>query len=374
MKFIDEFRNPRLAEALVRKIRTATKRPIQLMEVCGTHTVSIFRYGIRGLLPPQLNLLSGPGCPVCVTPNADIDFAIALAQEKDVILTTFGDMMRVPGSRSSLQKEKAQGADIRIVYSPLDTLRIAAKYPQKRVVFLAIGFETTSPSISVALLRAREEGLQNVFCLNCQKRVPPALKTLLQAERVRIDGFLLPGHVSAILGVAPYQFIAEQFGRPGVITGFEPLDILQGIGMLVKQIEEGRSEIEIQYRRVVRPEGNPLAASKIFEIFEEDQAQWRGFGSIPQSGYRLRDEFKAMDARHFPLAVEPPLEHPHCRCGEVLQGVVSPPDCPLYRVVCNPENPVGPCMVSVEGTCAAYYKYGNGGRGLESPKDENPTS
>lgn len=361
MKFIDEFRDTQLAEALIRRIRAAAKEPIQIMEVCGTHTVSIFRYGIRSLLPPEVSLLSGPGCPVCVTTNADIDFAIALAREKDVVLATFGDMMRVPGSRSSLQKEKAQGADIRVVYSPLDALKMATASPGKRIVFLAIGFETTSPAISAALLRAREEGIDNLFFMDSQKRVPPALNALLSAKRVRIDGFLLPGHVSAVLGVGPYRFIAERFGRPGVITGFEPLDILQGIWMLLKQIEEGRCEIEIQYRRVVRPEGNALAMSKIAEVFQEDDATWRGFGSIPESGYRFRDEFKTMDARNFSLDVEPPIEPPDCLCGEVLQGVVSPPDCPLYRGVCNPENPVGPCMVSVEGTCAAYYKYGDGG-------------
>lgn len=372
MKFIDEFRNPQLAETLVRRIHAVAKRPIQIMEVCGTHTVSIFRYGIRDLLPPQISLLSGPGCPVCVTPNADIDFAIALAREKDVILATFGDMMRVPGSRSSLQKEKAQGADTRIVYSPLDALRIAAKHPRQKVVFLAIGFETTSPGISVALLRAKEESLRNVFFLNCQKRVPPALRALLSAGRVRIDGFLLPGHVSAILGVGPYRFVAEQFGRPGVITGFEPLDVLQGIWMLVKQIEECRCEIEIQYRRVVRPEGNPLAMRKISEVFEEDDTSWRGFGLIPGSGYRFRDGFEGMDARNLSVVVEPSIEHPGCRCGEVLQGIVSPPQCPLFRKVCNPENPLGPCMVSVEGTCAAYFKYGNGGRGLGSLNPEDP--
>jgi hydrogenase expression/formation protein HypD len=327
------------------------------MEVCGTHTVSIFRFGIKGVLPGQIKLLSGPGCPVCVTPNADIDLAVALARQTDVILVTFGDMMRVPGSTSSLQKEKAEGADIRIVYSSLDALVIARENREKRVVFLAIGFETTSPTIAIAFLRAKEEKLRNLYFLNSQKRVPPALQVLLQSKRINIDGFILPGHVSAILGTKPYQFLADEFGRPGVVTGFEPLDILQGIWMLVKQIEESRHAIEIQYRRVVREEGNPLALRRIYEVFDTDQALWRGFGSIPESGYRIRENFQEMDARKFGVDVEQTVDHPECLCGEVLQGVKSPLQCTLFKVVCHPENPIGPCMVSVEGTCQTYFKF-----------------
>jgi hydrogenase expression/formation protein HypD len=357
MKFIDEFRDKEVARGLIRKIRETSTRPIQLMEVCGTHTVSIFRYGIKGILPEHIRLLSGPGCPVCVTPNADIDLAIALGRQKDVILATFGDMMRVPGSTSSLQKEKAQGGDIRIVYSSLDALTIARENPGKRVVFLAIGFETTTPTVAVAILRAGEENLRNLFFLNSQKRVPPALRVLLRSNQVNVDGFILPGHVSAILGTRPYQFIADEFAQPGVVTGFEPLDILQGIWMLIKQIEENQHRIEIQYRRVVREEGNPLALRKIYEVFVEDQALWRGFGIIPDSGYRFREAFKERDARRFEVEVEPPVEHPGCLCGEVLQGIRSPLDCPLFKAVCHPENPIGPCMVSVEGTCATYFKF-----------------
>ena len=249
MKFIDEFRNKEIAQGLIQRIRKTSSRPIQLMEVCGTHTVSIFRYGIRGLLPEHIKLLSGPGCPVCVTPNNDIDLAIALSRQKDIIIVTFGDMMRVPGSTSSLQKEKAEGSDIRIIYSSLEALKIAEENFGKRVVFLAIGFETTSPTIAVAILRAKEEKLPNLFFLNSQKRVPPALIALLQSKQVKIDGFILPGHVSTIIGTKPYQFIAKEFGRPAVITGFEPLDILQGIWMLIKQIEENRAAIEIQRRQ-----------------------------------------------------------------------------------------------------------------------------
>jgi len=327
------------------------------MEVCGTHTVSIFRYGIRGILPEQIRLISGPGCPVCVTPNHDIDLAVAVSRQKDVIIATFGDMMRVPGSTSSLQKEKAEGRDIRIVYSSLDALKIAKENPGKRVVFLSIGFETTSPTIAVAILRAKKEGFCNLFFLNSQKRVPPALIALLQSKQVKIDGLILPGHVSAILGTHPYQFIASEFGRPAVITGFEPLDILQGIWMLIQQIEENRAAVEIQYRRVVHEEGNPTALKKIYEVFEEDEARWRGLGLIPDSGYRFRESYKGMDARIFDVEGEPVREHPECLCGKVLQGIKTPLECRLFKRVCHPENPIGPYMVSIEGTCHTYFKF-----------------
>jgi hydrogenase expression/formation protein HypD len=357
MKFVDEFRDKEIAEGLIRRIQKTSTRPIQLMEVCGTHTVSIFRYGIRGVLPEHIRLISGPGCPVCVTPNGDIDLAIALSRQKDTIIVTFGDMMRVPGSTSSLQKEKAEGRDIRIIYSSLEALKIAKEHPGKRVVFLAIGFETTSPTIAVAILRAEEEKLHNLFFLNSQKRVPPALIALLQSKQVKINGFILPGHVSTIIGINPYQFIAKEFGRPAVITGFEPLDILQGIWMLVKQIEENRAAIEIQYRRVVHEEGNPIALRKIDQVFEKDESRWRGLGLIPDSGYRFKESYKEMDVRNVDVEVEPPKEHPECLCGEVLQGIKSPLECRLFKKVCHPENPIGPCMVSIEGTCHTYFKY-----------------
>ena len=357
MKFIDEFRDKEIAQGLIQRIQKTSTRPIQLMEVCGTHTVSIFRYGIRGILPEHIRLLSGPGCPVCVTPNSDIDFAIALSRQKDVIIVTFGDMMRVPGSTSSLQKEKAEGKDIRIIYSSLEALKIAKEHPGRRVVFLAIGFETTSPTIAVAILRAKEERMNNLFFLNSQKRVPPALLALLQLKRLGIDGFILPGHVSTIIGTKPYQFISREFGRPAVITGFEPLDILQGIWMLVKQIEENRAAIEIQYRRVVHEEGNPVAMRKLYEVFENGEGHWRGIGLIPDSGYRFRESYKEMDVRNFDVEVEPSKEHPECLCGEVLQGIRTPLECRLFKGVCHPENPVGPCMVSIEGTCHTYFKF-----------------
>ncbi|NWG01423.1 MAG: hydrogenase formation protein HypD [Syntrophaceae bacterium] len=357
MKFVDEFRNKGIAERMIQKIQKTSTRPIQLMEVCGTHTVSIFRYGIRGILPNHIKLISGPGCPVCVTPNQDIDLAIALSRQKDVVIVTFGDMMRVPGSTSSLQKERAEGRDIRIIYSSLEALKIAKEHPGKKAVFLAIGFETTSPTIAVALLRAKEEKLHNLFFLNSQKRVPPALAALLQLKQVKIDGFILPGHVSTIIGTNPYQFIAKEFGKPAVITGFEPLDILQGIWMLIKQIEEDRASIEIQYRRVVRENGNPIAINKIYEVFEKGESEWRGLGRIPDSGYRFKESYKEMDVRNFDIEVEPSKEHSECLCGEVLQGIKSPLECRLFKVACHPENPVGPCMVSIEGTCHTYFKY-----------------
>ncbi|NWG02852.1 MAG: hydrogenase formation protein HypD [Syntrophaceae bacterium] len=357
MKFIDEFRDKGIAEGLIRKIRQTSTRPIQLMEVCGTHTVSIFGYGIRGILPEQIRLISGPGCPVCVAPNEDIDLAIALSRQKDVIITTFGDMMRVPGSTSSLQKEKAEGRDIRVIYSSLEALKIAKEHPEKSVVFLAIGFETTSPTIAVAILQTKDEKLQNLFFLNSQKRVPPALLVLLQSNQVRIDGFILPGHVSTIIGRKPYQFIAEEFGRPAVITGFEPLDNLQGIWMLIKQIEENLADVEIQYRRSVHEEGNPVALKKIDEVFEKDESRWRGLGLIPDTGYRFKDPYEEMDACNFNVEIEPTKEHPECLCGAVLQGIKSPLECHLFKKICHPENPMGPCMVSIEGTCHTYFKF-----------------
>lgn len=357
MKFIDEFRDRELARGILKNIEKSAKRPVQLMEVCGTHTVSIFRSGIRGLLPEQVKLLSGPGCPVCVTPNQDIDLAIALSRQKDMILATFGDMMKVPGSTSSLQKEKAEGRDIRMIYSSLDAIKIARENPGKKVVFLAIGFETTSPTIAVAIIKAREEKIENLFFLNSQKRIPPALYALMQSKMLKVDGFILPGHVSAILGVKPYQFIAKEFNKPAVVTGFEPLDILQGIWMLMRQIEENRPAIEVQYRRIVDENGNPVAMKKIDEVFDYDQALWRGLGSIPESGYRFKKLYAEMDARIFDVEVEPPREHPECLCGEVLQGIKTPLECRLFKVACHPENPVGPCMVSIEGTCHTYFKF-----------------
>lgn len=357
MKFIDEFRNKEIAQGLIRRIFEVSTRPVHLMEVCGTHTVSFFRYGIREMLPKHIRLLSGPGCPVCVTPNQDIDLAIALSRRDDVLLATFGDMMRVPGSTSSLQKEKAEGRRIRMIYSPLEALRLARENPEKKIVFLAVGFETTSPAIASTLLQAHGEGIPNLYFLNSQKRVPPALRALLESEKVQIHGLILPGHVCTILGREPFEFISKEFHRPAVITGFEPLDLLQAVWMLVNQIEKEQASVENQYTRVVRDQGNPVALRKMEQAFQQAEALWRGLGRIPGSGCRLKDPFSSMDARRIEVDVEPSREHPGCLCGEILQAVRIPPECPLFKTVCHPDHPVGPCMVSIEGACFTYFKF-----------------
>ena len=356
MKYIDEYRNKEIAQKIAREIKTISKKKVNLMEVCGTHTVSIFRNGIKNILPKNVHLLSGPGCPVCVTPIQSIDEIIALSREKDFIITTFGDMLRVPGSSSSLEKEKANVSDIKIVYSTLDAINIARSHPNKNVVFMGAGFETTSPTIASAVLKARKEEIKNFSVLSVAKIMPPALKTLLDGE-VNIDGFICPGHVSAIIGSEPYHFIANQYKVPCVISGFEPLDILQGIYMLIKQIEERRAEIEIQYKRVVRPEGNKIALKKLKEVFRIVDSNWRGMGIIANSGLDLKEEFNEFNARKFNISVEESKEFSGCRCGEVLKGLITPIECPLFKTVCTPEDPKGACMVSSEGTCAAYYKY-----------------
>jgi hydrogenase expression/formation protein HypD len=357
VKFIDEFRNKEIAQGLIRRIFEVSTRPVHLMEVCGTHTVSFFRYGIREMLPKHIRLLSGPGCPVCVTPNQDIDLAIALSRRDDVILATFGDMMRVPGSTSSLQKEKAEGRRIRMVYSPLEALRLARENPGKKIVFLAVGFETTSPAIASTLLQAHGEGIPNLYFLNSQKRVPPAIRALFESGKVQIHGLILPGHVCTILGKEPFEFISKEFHRSAVIAGFEPLDLLQAVWMLVNQIEKEQASVENQYVRVVRDQGNPVAVRKMEQAFQQSEALWRGLGWIPGSGCRLKDPFSSMDARRIEVDVEPSREHPGCLCGEILQAVRTPPECPLFKTVCHPDHPVGPCMVSIEGACFTFFRY-----------------
>lgn len=362
MKFLKEYRDSAIAQEILKKIIQISGKPTKLMEVCGTHTVSIFRHGIRDILPENISLISGPGCPVCVTPNKHIDEAIELCRRSNVILTTFGDMMKVPGSRSSLAAEKAEGADIRIVYSTMDAVDLAAENPDKEVVFFGIGFETTSPTIAVAILRAEREGRRNFSVVGSNKLIPQAIRTLLAEDEIGINGFILPGHVSSIIGLQPYQFIAAEFGIPAVVIGFEPVDILQGIYMLVRQIEDGTAKIEVQYNRSVPPQGNPHAMDILFKVFEVDDALWRGIGSIPGTGLKLREEYRMFDAvRKFDIVITDDREHPGCKCGQVLRGVITPPDCGLFGKACLPEHPVGPCMVSVEGTCAAYYKYGKRG-------------
>ena len=357
MKYVDEYRDKEIAQKILRQIKGISKKKINLMEVCGTHTVAIFRNGIRKILPPNINLISGPGCPVCVTPISYIDEIIALSRKGNFIITTFGDMIRVPGSTSTLEKEKSDGADIRIVYSTLDALKIAQDNFSKEVVFMGVGFETTSPTIASAVLKAQKEKIRNFSVLSVAKIMPPAMKSLLDAEEVNIDGFICPGHVSAIIGSNPYNFIASKYKIPCVVCGFEPLDILQTIYMLVKQIEEKKPKIEIQYKRVVKPEGNKIALEKLNKVFEVIDSNWRGIGSIPKSGLEIRNEYNQFNARKFKVEIEETKEPKGCRCGDVLRGVIAPPECSLFRKVCTPENPQGACMVSTEGTCAAYYKY-----------------
>jgi len=357
LRYVDEYRNKGIAQKILRQIKSISKKRINLMEVCGTHTVAIFRNGIRKILPSNINLISGPGCPVCVTPISYIDEIIALSREGDFIITTFGDMIRVPGSSSALEKEKSDGADIRIVYSTLDALQIARDNSSKEVVFMGVGFETTSPTIASAVLKAQKDKINNFSVLSVAKIMPPAMKALLEGKEVKIDGFICPGHVSAIIGSQPYNFITAQYRVPCVICGFEPLDILQSIYMLVKQIEDGRSEVEIQYERVVKPKGNKIALDKINEVFKVVDSNWRGIGNIPLSGLEIKDNYRKFNARKFEVEIEETKEPKGCRCGEVLRGVIIPPECSLFRKVCTPENPLGACMVSTEGTCAAYYKY-----------------
>jgi hydrogenase expression/formation protein HypD len=343
---------------IIKNLYSHIGRPVNFMEVCGTHTVAIFRHGIRSLLPEGLRLLSGPGCPVCVTSIKDIDTAIAIARKENAILTTFGDMMRVPGGKQSLMDVRAEGADIRIVYSPLDSLKIARENKEKKVVFFSAGFETTAPSTAATVSEAERMGIPNFYLYSVHKVVPPALEALLLAEDVRIDGFILPGHVSTIIGTGPYKFIPEKYSVPCAVTGFEAHDILSGIAMLLKQIIEGKISVEVEYKSVVKEEGNPKALAFIERIFEPSDSYWRGIGMIPGSGLRLRDTWKHRNAEAvFDLEVPDIAEPKGCMCGLVLRGIKMPSECPLFAKVCNPDKPVGACMVSSEGSCAAYYRY-----------------
>ncbi|MBQ3106217.1 MAG: hydrogenase formation protein HypD, partial [Eggerthellaceae bacterium] len=350
---------PKLARGLIESIgKLAPSREVILMEVCGTHTVAIARNGIRNLMPETVRLASGPGCPVCVTANRDIDTVIALARIPNVTIATFGDMTRVPGSTSSLLKEQAAGRAIEIVYSPLDALALAQANPQREIVFVGVGFETTTPLVAMAIKRAAAMGLQNFGVFAAHKNMPGALEAIINDPRLKLDALILPGHVSTIIGMEPYRFLAEKYGIPGVITGFEPVDVLQGIAMIMRQLHEGRAEIEIAYARGVMPQGNPVAMAAIDEVFETCTSTWRGLGDIPGSGYRIREEFAQFDAvRRLQPEVEPTQDPRGCRCGDILRGIMAPSECPLFRKVCTPENPVGPCMVSSEGSCAAYYRY-----------------
>jgi len=358
MKFVDEFRNGKCSEGLIKSIHNASDKKINIMEICGTHTMSIFRYGIRDVLPENINLISGPGCPVCVTPQSYIDTALELTLRKEVIMATFGDLMKVPGKKSSLMKRKAEGADIRILYSPLDALSLAEDNPMKKIVFLSIGFETTTPMIAITAIEAKKEGIKNLFFLLANKNIPPAMKALVKDEYINIGGLLLPGHVSAVIGKEPYEFLCREYNIPGVITGFEPLDILKGINTLLKLIENKDYRIINEYRRVVRDKGNPEAVQYLQKVFKVCDSTWRGIGNITGSGYTFNKEFEEFDAvNHFNIHYQEHDGSSQCRCGGILKGKITPLDCPLFKTICTPENPVGSCMVSSEGTCAAYFRY-----------------
>ena len=353
-----------LARQLTAEIARLTKqcgRPVRLMEVCGTHTVAIFRAGLRQILPPAVELISGPGCPVCVTPDSYIDAALRYGAMSDVILTTFGDMLKVPGTAGSLSEAAAQGADVRVVYSPLDSLPIAAENPEKIVIFLAVGFETTAPTIAASVMAAKAQGLKNFFLLSAPKLVPPAMKLLLDDPATQVDGFLLPGHVAVVTGTEAFSFLPQEYGRPGVVAGFKPLELLRAIHRLVSMIAAGTPRIENAYGYVVRSEGNPAARRVMDAVYEPVDADWRGLGRIPRSGLRLRDDLRTFDIMAVrPVETVSALKVTACRCGDVLKGQASPKDCRLFGVACVPEHAAGPCMVSVEGVCAAWYKYGRG--------------
>ena len=359
MKFIDEFRNPEIAAKISSEIRRIMpEKRLSIMEVCGGHTVAIFRYGIADLLPENLRLISGPGCPVCVTPNDFIDVAHFISRQKGTIVATFGDMMRVPGSESSLQREKSSGADVRICYSPSEALELAESNPTKRVVFLGIGFETTAPLIASVILSAERKKVRNFSVLSGHKTMPFAMKALLDSRETAIDGFICPGHVSAITGSEMFRFLSRDYHVPCVVSGFEPVDILESIYLIVRQITDGDSRVELQYKRAVRPEGNLRALEMIERVFEPCDSIWRGLGSIANSGLRIRSEYSGFDAaKIFDIPLTEITENPACSCGEIMRGVKTPPDCTLFGKICTPENPVGACMVSSEGTCAAWFKY-----------------
>lgn len=406
MKYLDEFRNPQAAQGLLARIRRHSKQPIRLMEFCGGHTHAILRTGLRQLMPPTVHLLSGPGCPVCVTSSSDVDRAIAMAFLPGVILATFGDMVRVPGSQStspltsllmteprssgegssrlaagalttgqvssveegtllqvarasSLQEAKAQGADVRMVYSTLDALAIARANLDRPVIFLAVGFETTAPTVAAAVLQAQVEGLHNFYVLSLHKLTPPATRAILDAGEASLSGIIGPGHVTTIIGSDAWRFLPRDYGVPCAIAGFEPLDVLQAIGSLVEMIERARPAVSNDYTRSVRPEGNRVAQQLMAQVFRVVAAEWRGLGTVPASGLVLREEYAAFDAmRQFPISAGPSRETKGCRCGEILRGVLEPSQCPLFGGACTPEHPIGPCMVSSEGACAAHIQYG----------------
>ncbi len=361
MKYIDEYRNKELAQKILEEIRAISVKNISLMEVCGGHTMAIQKFGIPSLLPENITLLSGPGCPVCVSSKKFIDQSIAYSRLKDVIITTYGDLIRVPGSSSTLRKEIGKGADIRIVFSILDAIKIAKDNAEKRVIFIGIGFETTAPSSAAGIINASKEKLDNFFLYSSHKIMPPAMKALID-EGVKINGYIAPGHVSTITGSGIYNDISDKYGLGCVISGFEPLDMLQSIYMLVKQFEDGDPKVEIQYSRAVKPEGNQKALAMLDEVFDLRDDWWRGLGVLKNSGLYLNDKYSSYDAeKAIEVEVEETADDKGCICGEILKGLKSPRDCKLFDKACSPTNPVGACMVSHEGACHAHYRYSRNG-------------
>jgi hydrogenase expression/formation protein HypD len=362
MKFVDEFRDAALGRALASQIRQLADpgHHYKIMEVCGGHTHSIYRYGVADLLPENVELVHGPGCPVCVIPMGRMDDGIAVARRPEVIFTCFGDMMRVPGGSGTLLEAKAAGADVRMVYSPLDALRIAREHPDREVVFFAVGFETTAPSTALTLMRARAEGIRNFFCFSNHVLILPPIRALLESPDLRLDGFIGPGHCSTVVGARPFEFIPADYGKPVVISGFEPVDLLQSVQMILRQLAEGRHEVENQYRRVVPWEGNQAALRVLAEVFElRPHFEWRGLGFISQSALRLTPAFREFDAEvRFEVPGIRIADPKACQCGEVLKGVIKPWECKVFGTACTPEHPIGTCMVSSEGACAAYYNFG----------------
>ena len=357
MKYIDEYRDKRLIKNVAKRIAEAARGigRFNIMEVCGTHTVNIFRFGLRDILPANIKLLSGPGCPVCVTPNDFLDKAIAISGMKDVIITTFGDMLRVPGSYSSLEKEISRGRQVKIVYSTTDALDIARKNPSKEIVFLGVGFETTAPTVAASITIAKKEGINNYSVLSAHKTMPGALLSLVRDKDINVDGFMLPGHVSVIIGVRPYEFLSKDYGKKCAIAGFEPLDILEAVYMIISQ---RKPKVEIEYTRFTEKNGNALAKKIIDEVFEEVDSVWRGIGLIKNSGLKIRKRYKEFDADFkFRPKIKAVKENSRCICGEVLKGLKRPVDCALFGKSCRSDNPIGSCMVSSEGACSAYYKY-----------------
>lgn len=367
MKYVDEFRDPRAGKKVVAQIarlveqlgRTA-EDPIKIMEVCGGHTHSIFKFGLEEMLPDAIELVHGPGCPVCVLPVGRVDDAISLAEEPNVIFCTYGDALRVPGSKKSLLQAKAEGCDIRTVYSPTDALQIAREHPERPVVFFGLGFETTVPSTALTVLEAERDGVENFFVFSNHITIVPTIKAILDSPDLRLDGFIGPGHVTMVTGTAPYQFVCEHYDKPFVVSGFEPLDVLQSVHMLLTQMVEGRAEVQNQYRRLVPEQGNPVALSAITTVFElRSFFEWRGLGSIDHSGLQLTEAYQRFDAeRRFAVPALRVADPKACQCGEVLKGAIKPWDCKVFGTSCTPETPIGSCMVSSEGACAAYYNYG----------------